>query len=284
MRYTAALLILLGTGSIARAQEASVAGAQMRTNDRLLGDLGGIAAGATWAWSPVFAWRVTYNHLGRDQARMGVACAGLLPPDPALCPVETIDDDVTAKGVALGLVTTVARRGSLALSVIPSAAFFGVRSTSEGRQTGNRLSAAESMIGFALVPSSPPFRTRHGRSPYMWVRMPGSWAAWERIRSTATHRSRTCPRWLASSSGSLSKDGVRRPGRRSVASCYHAQADRRIAASRGCSRSPSASAVSFSRAVSEPSGHGDPSVHRARNARCLAVASGISSIRTTGRS
>jgi hypothetical protein len=150
MRYTAALLILLGTGSIASAQQAGIAGAQMRTNDRMLGDLGGIAAGATWAWSPVFAWRVTYNHLGRDQTRTGVACAGLLPPDPVLCPVETIDDDVAVRGVALGLVTTVARRGSLALSLIPSAGFFGVRSTSEGRQTGNRLSAAESMIGLGL--------------------------------------------------------------------------------------------------------------------------------------
>jgi hypothetical protein len=150
MRYEAAVLILIGTGSIASAQGISAAGTQAQTSHRLLGDPRGVVAGASLAWTPVFAWRVTYSHLGHDQTRAGRACAGLLPPDPALCPVESIEDAVTMRGVALGLAATVARRGNLALAVIPSAGVFRVRSMSEGHQTGNQLSAAKLMIGFGV--------------------------------------------------------------------------------------------------------------------------------------
>jgi hypothetical protein len=163
MRYAAVALVLLGTASVARAQDVEVrlALTQARTNHRLLGDPGGPVAGAALALSSVFALRVTVNHLAHDQTRTGRACAGLLPPDPAECPVESIQYETSMSGVALGLVATVARRGNLALAIVPSAGVFRGRSKAEGLQTGNQLSGTNSMIGFAagvelsVVPHAP---------------------------------------------------------------------------------------------------------------------------------
>ena len=149
MRYTAAALVLLGTGSIASAQEVRLAATQAWTNHRLLGDARGVAAGAAVVWIPALALRITVSNLGHDQARTGRTCTGLLPPDPAECPVEPIEDETSVSGVVAGLAVTVARRGNVALALIPSTGVFWARTTSEGRQTGNQLSGTGSMIGFA---------------------------------------------------------------------------------------------------------------------------------------
>ena len=149
MRHAAVVLVvLLVTASAASAQELRLAGTLARTNHRLLGDPRGLAVGAAVPWRGALAWRVTANYLAHDQVRTGRACPGLIPPEPA-CPIESIEDASSVGGVALGLVATVAHRGNVALAVIPGVGVFRARAKSEGRQTGNRLSAASTMIGVA---------------------------------------------------------------------------------------------------------------------------------------
>jgi hypothetical protein len=148
MRHSIAVLILLGVGSIAGAQEVRLAATQAQTSHRLLGDPRGVVAGVAVPWGPALAVRITVNHLGYEQTRTGSTCTGLVR-DPSACGVEPIEDATSMSGVTLGLVVTLARSRNVALALIPSAGAFLLRTESDGLQTGNQLSGASAMLAFA---------------------------------------------------------------------------------------------------------------------------------------
>jgi hypothetical protein len=149
MRHIAALAMLLSAGSTVEAQEMWLAATVAQSNHRILGNPGGIAGGATFPLQPRFAFRVAYSLLDSDQTRVGSTCTGLVL-DPAECAQEPIDDAATLQGVMFGLVGTVARRGRVALRMIPSASVVRVRAISRGLRTGRELTASSAMIGFGV--------------------------------------------------------------------------------------------------------------------------------------
>lgn len=147
MRLGALVLILLGSGSLAEAQEAWLSATVGQSTHALFSRPAGIAGGITLPLRGALAFRVSYNLLDHTSSRFARACGGLIPPPPA-CPEEWIDDATALRGLSFGLVTEVSRRQKATLALIPMASVAGVRSTGRGRQTGNSIRASEPLLGF----------------------------------------------------------------------------------------------------------------------------------------